>query len=121
MYADIPNIGEYLAQSQLSEQLIGKAEYFGEIPMNNGGKCCVFDKSENRFTVMPILPRAEITAKLSEMGYSELCAKEIAERVVLSYRDTDKVKDSFVIDEHKPVVPMSFDTNNPELTNMMYP
>lgn len=120
VYADIPNIGEYLAQSQLSEQLIGKAEYFGEIPMNNGGKCCVFDKSENRFTVMPILPRAEITAKLSEMGYSELCAKEIAERVVLSYRDTDKVKDSFVIDEHKPVVPMSFDTNNPELTNMMY-
>lgn len=120
VYADIPNIGEYLAQSQLSEQLIGKAECFGEIPMNNGGKCCVFDKSENRFTVMPILPRAEITAKLSEMGYSELCAKEIAERVVLSYRDTDKVKDSFVIDEHKPVVPMSFDTNNPELTNMMY-
>lgn len=120
VYADIPNIGEYLAQSQLSEQLIGKVECFGEIPMNNGGKCCVFDKSENRFTIMPILPRAEIIAKLSEMGYSELCAKEIAERVVLSYRDTDKVKDSFVIDEHKPVVPMSFDTNNPELTNMMY-
>lgn len=120
VYADIPNIGEYLAQSQLSEQLIGKAECFGEIPMNNGGKCCVFDKSENRFTVMPILPRAEITARLSEMGYSELYAKGIAERVVLSYRDTDKVKDSFVIDEHKPVVPMSFDTNNPELTIMMY-
>lgn len=120
VYADIPNIGEYLAQSQLSQQLIGKAECYGEIPRDNGGKCCVFDKSENRFTVLPILPKAEVAAKLTEMGYSEISAKEIAERIVGSYRDTDKVKDDFELNEEKPVVPKVFDTNNPELANMMY-
>ena len=39
VYADIPNIGEYLAQSQLSQTVIGKAECMGEIPIDNGAKC----------------------------------------------------------------------------------
>lgn len=120
VYADIPNIGEYLAQAQLSQQIVGKAECIGELPKDNGSKCCVYDKSENRYTVLPILPIAEVTAKLTEMGYSELCAKEIADRIISNYRDIDKVKDDALISEHKPVVPKSFDTNNPELTNMMY-
>lgn len=120
VYADIPNIGEYLAQSQLSQKLIGKAECFGELPKYDGGKCCVYDKAANRFTILPILPRETIAAKLTDMGYSELCAKEIAERVVGSYRDTDMVNEDIEKSEEKPVVPKSFDTNNPELENMMY-
>ncbi len=119
VYADIPNIGEYLAQAQLSQQLIGKAECYGEIPKDSGSKCCVFDKSENKFTVLPILPKAEITAKLAEMGYSEVSAKEIADRVVGSYRETDNVKD-IQIKEEKSITPKYFETNNPELANMMY-
>ncbi len=119
VYADIPNIGEYLAQSQLSQQLIGKAECYGEIPKDNGSKCCVYDSAANRFTVLPVLPKAEVQAKLSEMGYSELSAKEIADRVVSSYRDTDKVRE-IQVKEEKTIVPKTFESNNPELANMMF-
>lgn len=90
MYADIPNIGEYLAQSQLSQQLIGKAECMGEIPKDSGAKCCVYDKNTNKFAVLPVMPVKEVQSKLSQMGYSEMSAKEIADKVELSYREGDR-------------------------------
>lgn len=121
VYADIPNIGEYLAQSQLSQQLIGKAECFGEIPQDSGSKCCVFDRAANRFTILPgLLPVAEIQAKLTEMGYSELSAKEITDRVVGNcWWDTYKVRDKQIVEENT-VAAKTFDSTNPELGNMMY-
>lgn len=120
VYADIPNIGEYLAQSQLSEQVVGKAVCFDELPKDNGGKCLVFDKSENRYTVLPILPRLEVMNKLSEMGYSELAAKEIADKVIESYRDTDKQKIEDVKQEKSDIITNSFYSKNPELANFTY-
>lgn len=100
VYADIPNIGEYLAQSQLSETVIGKANCKGEIPKDNGSRCCVFDKAKNEYAILPILPKKEVQAKLSQMGYSEVSAKEIADKVVSSYRDTD-----CYLDEEKVKMP----------------
>lgn len=120
VYADIPNIGDILAQTQLSQQLVGKAECFGMIPYTNGSKCCVFDKLENRFTVMPVLPKEDVAARLTEMGYSEMCAREIAERVVDSYRRTDLFREVNEFDEEKFVETKHFDSNNPEISNMMY-
>lgn len=120
VYADIPNIGEYLAQSQLSEQVVGKAVCFDELPKDNGGKCLVFDKSENVYTVLPILPRLEVMNKLSEMGYSELAAKEIADKVIGSYRDTDKQKIEDIKQESADIIANSFDSKNPELANFTY-
>lgn len=119
VYADIPNIGEYLAQSQLSQQLVGKAQCYGEIPKDNGSKCCVYDRSANRYTVLPVLPKLEVMKKLTDMGYSEVSAKEIADRVVGSYRESDNVKD-IEINENKSVSPKAFETNNPELNNLSY-
>ncbi|MCI7351768.1 MAG: hypothetical protein MSH60_13635, partial [Ruminococcus sp.] len=119
-YADIPNIGDILAQTQLSQQLVGKAECFGMIPYTNGSKCCVFDKLENRFTVMPVLPKEDVAARLTEMGYSEMCAREIAERVVDSYRRTDLFREANEFNEEKFVETKHFDSNNPEISNMMY-
>ena len=120
VYADIPNIGEYLAQSQLSEQVVGKAVCFDELPKDNGGKCLVFDKSENRYTVLPILPRLEVMNKLTEMGYSELAAKEIADKVIGSYRDTDKQKIEDIKQEKSEISAHTFDSKNPELANFSY-
>lgn len=120
VYADIPNIGEYLAQSQLSEQVVGKAVCFGEIPKDNGGKCLVFDKSQNQYAVLPVLPRIEVMSRLSQMGYSELSAKEIADRIIGSYRDTDKYKDENLQTEKREIIPRKFETNNPELANFSY-
>ncbi len=120
VYADIPNIGEYLAQSQLSEQVVGTAVCFDELPKDNGGKCLVFDKSENVYTVLPILPRLEVMNKLSEMGYSELAAKEIADKVIGSYRDTDKQKIEDIKQESADIIANSFDSKNPELANFTY-
>ena len=89
VYADIPNIGEYLAQSQLSQKVIGRAECIGEIPKDNGAKCCILDNSTNKFAVIPVMPAKEVQAVLSQMGYSEVSAKEIADKVTASYRAND--------------------------------
>lgn len=89
VYADIPNIGEYLAQSQLSQKVIGRAECIGEIPKDNGAKCCILDNNTNKYAVIPVMPAKEIQAVLSQMGYSEVSAKEIADKVTASYREND--------------------------------
>lgn len=120
VYADIPNIGEYLAQSQLSEQVVGKAVCVGELPKDNGSKCCVFDRSANQFTVLPVLPRIEIMNKLTDMGYSELTAKEIADKVIGSYRDTDIQKIEDVKLEKLEIAAKPIDSNNPELADFTY-
>lgn len=119
VYADIPNIGEYLAQSQLSQTVIGKAECIGELPRDNGPKCCIFDKNANQYTVLPVLPRLEVQAALTQMGYSEMSAKEIADKVVGSYRDTD-IEKLDAAKQEKAVSAKSFYAKNPELADMTY-
>lgn len=89
VYADIPNIGEYLAQSQLSQSIVGKVCMTGEIPKDSGSKCCITDRNTNSFAVLPVMPVKEVQAALSQLGYSEMSAKEIADKIVRSYRDGD--------------------------------
>ena len=123
VYADIPNIGEYLAQSQLSQKVIGRAECIGEIPRDNGAKCCILDNNTNKFAVIPVMPAKEIQAVLSQMGYSEVSAKEIADKVAASYRDTDIEARSFDKErDGKPTALMfdSYEQNNAELRDMGY-
>ena len=122
VYADIPNIGEYLAQSQLSQTVIGKAECMGEIPIDNGAKCCVLDNNTQKFAVIPILPVKQVQSMLSQMGYSEVSAKEIAEKVALSYRDSDIESSAYEVMEYKPWAIRfdSFEQNNAELNELGY-
>lgn len=126
VYADIPNIGEYLAQSQLSQTVIGKAECMGEIPKDNGAKCCLLDKSTNKFAVIPVMPVRDVQIMLSQMGYSEISAKEIADKVSRSYRESD-IKDNPEIIENRSMPislltakPERYDTPNAELSDMGY-
>lgn len=120
VYADIPNIGEYLAQSQLSEMLVGKAVSFGEIPKDNGSKCCVFDKAENRYAILPVLPRLEVMSRLSQMGYSELAAKEIADKIIGSCRENDTQKLNEKKEEYSEISAKYFESSNSELANLSY-
>ena len=122
VYADIPNIGEYLAQSQLSQTVIGKAECMGEIPIDNGAKCCVLDNNTQKFAVIPVLPVKQVQSMLSQMGYSEVSAKEIAEKVAASYRDSDIESSAYEVMEYKPwAIPFdSFEQNNAELNELGY-
>lgn len=122
VYADIPNIGEYLAQSQLSQTVIGKAECMGEIPIDNGAKCCVLDNNTQKFAVIPVLPVHQVQSMLSQMGYSEVSAKEIAEKVALSYRDSDIESSAYEVMEYKPWAIRfdSFEQNNAELNELGY-
>ena len=123
VYADIPNIGEYLAQSQLSQKVIGRAECIGEIPKDNGAKCCILDNNTNKFAVIPVMPAKEVQAVLTQMGYSEVSAKEIADKVAVSYRDTDIEARSFDKErDGKPTALMfdSYEQNNAELRDMGY-
>lgn len=121
VYADIPNIGEYLAQSQLSQKVIGRAECIGEIPKDNGAKCCILDNNTNKFAVIPVMPAKEIQAVLSQMGYSEVSAKEIADKVTASYRENDVgYGEQFI--KMLPVVGdlKRYDASNAELRDMGY-
>lgn len=122
VYADIPNIGEYLAQSQLSQTVIGKAECMGEIPIDNGAKCCVLDNNTQKFAVIPVLPVHQVQSMLSQMGYSEVSAKEIAEKVAASYRDSDIESSAYEVMEYKPWAIRfdSFEQNNAELNELGY-
>lgn len=122
VYADIPNIGEYLAQSQLSQTVIGKAECMGEIPIDNGAKCCVLDNNTQKFAVIPVLPVHQVQSMLSQMGYSEVSAKEIAEKVAASYRDSDIESSAYEVMEYKPwaICFDSFEQNNAELNELGY-
>lgn len=58
---------------------------------------------------------------LTQMGYSEISAKEIADKVVKSYRETD-ISGDFEINEEKSqtIKPERYDTNNAELADMGY-
>ncbi len=121
VYADIPNIGEYLAQSQLSQTVIGKAECIGELPKDNGAKCCVLDNNTNKFAVIPVMPVKQVQAMLSQMGYSEVSAKEIADKVTASYRENDiGYGEQFI--KMLPVAEdlKRYDTSNAELRDMGY-
>lgn len=121
VYADIPNIGEYLAQSQLSQKVIGRAECIGEIPRDNGAKCCILDNNTNKFAVIPVMPAKEIQAVLSQMGYSEVSAKEIADKVTASYRENDVgYGEQFI--KMMPVTGdlKRYDASNAELRDMGY-
>lgn len=121
VYADIPNIGEYLAQSQLSQKVIGRAECIGEIPKDNGAKCCILDNNTNKFAVIPVMPAKEIQAVLSQMGYSEVSAKEIADKVTASYRENDVgYGEQFI--KMMPVTGdlKRYDVSNAELRDMGY-
>lgn len=122
VYADIPNIGEYLAQSQLSQTVIGKAECMGEIPIDNGAKCCVLDNNTQKFAVIPVLPVHQVQSMLSQMGYSEVSAKEIAEKVAASYRDSDIESSAYEVMEYKPWAIRfdNFEQNNAELNELGY-
>ncbi|MBS6590233.1 MAG: hypothetical protein KH324_01880 [Ruminococcus sp.] len=121
VYADIPNIGEYLAQSQLSQKVIGRAECIGEIPKDNGAKCCILDNNTNKFAVIPVMPAKEVQAMLSQMGYSEVSAKEIADKVTASYRENDiGYGEQFI-----KMLPVTgdlkrYDASNAELRDMGY-
>lgn len=119
VYADIPNIGEYLAQSQLSQAIVGRKCISGEITKDTGAKCCVLDNNKNEFAVIPVMPVKEVQAALSQMGYSEMSAKEIADKIIRSYRDGD-------ISESEPAKMISaekvnpFETSNAELRDCGY-
>ncbi len=112
VYADIPNIGEYLAQSQLSQAIVGKVCMTGEIPKDTGSKCCVMDRNTNSFAVLPVMPVKEVQAALSQMGYSEMSSKEIADKIVRSYREGD-VNELDEITPSPKITP--FETTNAEL------
>lgn len=121
VYADIPNIGEYLAQSQLSQTVIGKAECIGELPKDNGAKCCVLDNNTNKFAVIPVMPVKQVQTMLSQMGYSEVSAKEIADKVTASYRENDVgYGEQFI--KMMPVTEdlKRYDASNAELRDMGY-
>lgn len=121
VYADIPNIGEYLAQSQLSQKVIGRAECIGEIPKDNGAKCCILDNNTNKFAVIPVMPAKEVQDMLSQMGYSEVSAKEIADKVTASYRENDiGYGEQFIKMMPSAEALHRYDTPNAELRNMGY-
>ena len=114
VYSDIPNIGEYLAQSQLSQAIVGKECMYGEIPKDNGAKCCVMDQNKGKFAVIPVMPLKEVQAALSQMGYSEMSSKEIADKIVGNYRDGD-VKELDEVKETPLPKITPFETTNAEL------
>lgn len=119
VYADIPNIGEYLAQSQLSQAIVGKMCMTGEITKDTGSKCCVMDRNTNSFAVLPVMPVKEMQAALSQMGYSEMSAKEIADKIVGSYREGD-VKELDEVKETSLPKITPFETTNAELRDCGY-
>lgn len=119
VYADIPNIGEYLAQSQLSQSIVGKVCMTGEIPKDCGSKCCITDRNTNSFAVLPVMPVKEVQAALSQLGYSEMSAKEIADKIVRSYRDGD-VSEPEQTKEISGECITPFETSNAELRDCGY-
>ena len=119
VYADIPNIGEYLAQSQLSQAIVGKVCMTGEMPKDTGSKCCVMDRNTNSFAVLPVMPVKEVQAALSQMGYSEMSAKEIADKIIHSYREGD-VKELDEVKETSLPKITPFETTNAELQDCGY-
>ena len=119
VYADIPNIGEYLSQSQLSQSIVGKVCMTGEIPKDCGSKCCITDRNTNSFAVLPVMPVKEVQAALSQLGYSEMSAKEIADKVVRSYRDGD-IKEPEQAKKLSAEKVTPFQTTNAELRDCGY-
>ena len=117
VYADIPNIGEYLAQAQLSQELVGKAEFCGEWRFDSGFRCCVADNDIGKYTIIGTMPKAKMIEQFMEMGFEKLTAKQIADRIL---RDNPGF-DSQDIENDEPRPKMKrFDTKNPEAEALSY-
>ncbi|MBR1432279.1 hypothetical protein [Ruminococcus sp.] len=108
-YADVPNIGDYLSQTQLSELVIGKADRVGELPPEDGKCCCFFDKDTKKYTIVSPDDRSEIISRLTQMGYSATLAEHLADKTVTGVDPQD-------IEEQ----PLRFDSPNAELENIRY-
>ncbi|MBO6308718.1 MAG: hypothetical protein J6N70_07800 [Oribacterium sp.] len=109
VYADVPNIGDRLAQTQLSELLVGKADMVGEIPPDEGKCCCFYDKTANKYTIVSADDRGTAVSRLTEMGYSAALAEHLADKCVTGIDPQD-------IEE----LPYHFDSSNSELENVTY-
>ncbi|MCM1524121.1 MAG: hypothetical protein NC120_06645 [Ruminococcus sp.] len=118
VYADVPNIGDYLTQTQLSREVLTAADCVGELPKESGPVCCVHDKMKNIFAVIPAAPVNEIMSRLADMGYSENALRELANRAADRCREK-----GFVLSEEKSVdisYLKRFEGNNAELASMGY-
>ncbi|MBQ4362855.1 MAG: hypothetical protein II782_02505, partial [Oscillospiraceae bacterium] len=109
VYAEVPNIGDYLAQTQLSEMVVGKADMVGELPPDDCKCCCFLDRETKKYTIVPADNRAEIVSRLTQMGYSATLAEHLADKSVTGVDPQD-------VEE----VPMRFDSVNAELENIRY-
>ncbi len=109
VYADVPNIGDYLAQTQLSELVIGKANRVGELPPEDGKCCCFLDKETKKYTIVSPDNRAEVVSRLTQMGYSPTLAEHLADKTVTGIDPQD-------IEE----LPQRFESNNAELENVRF-
>ena len=117
VYADIPNIGEYLAQAQLSEQIVGKADFCGERRTDSGFRCCVADMESGKYTVIGTMPKAKMISQLEEMGYEKLTAKQIADRIL---RDNPGFDSQDIENDEPRPKPMKFNTKNPQIDEFSY-
>ena len=117
VYADIPNIGELIAQAQLSEQIVGKYERVGEISKSSDYKCCIADSESGKYTVIGTMPKQKMINQITEMGYDRLTAKQIADRIL---RDNPGF-DSQDIENDEPRPKLNrFDTKNAEVNEFSY-
>lgn len=108
VYADIPNIGIYLAQAQLSQLVVGKTAV-GNIPQDNGEHCLV--TNGDSYAVITPSDAADVKSKLTALGFSEVTVKELADEIMKNTPEKEA---------DEKIQPERFDSRNIELRNFSF-
>ena len=117
VYADIPNIGELIGQAQLSEKIVGKFDCVGDISRSSDYKSCVTDLESGKYTVIGTMPKAAMIARIQEMGYDKLTAKQIADKIL---RDNPGFDSQDIENDEPRPKQIRFDTKNPQINDFSY-
>ncbi len=121
-YEVIDRLNEIISEDYLGSWLFSFEDKWKEVLANNdikhpkayikGEVCCIFDESSNKYSVLSDMSRENVLEILDTMGYGKLTAEILAERITEN-ADT-KIKENTAFE------PKNFDSNNPELSNMMF-
>lgn len=108
VYSDIPNIGIYLAQAQLSQLVVGKTAV-GNIPQDRGEHCLV--TNGDSYAVITPSDAADVKSKLTALGFSEVTVKELADEIMKNTPEKEV---------NEKIQPERFDSRNIELRNFSF-
>lgn len=114
-YADVSNIENLKTQQHIAQMLFDAEDVSGAAANVLGEKVCVYDKNTNKYALIPLGNRTDITAAISnKMGFDYIKSTITADKIIGTLDDNKLSEISKELDTKH------FETNNIVLHNLSF-